>query len=520
MSEAIKHIISAFDDLNLDQKREFADYMVNNHESLRRIVANEQFLKESQAMAKIGSWEWDIPKDKITWSDELYHMFGEHPETFESNFENYMSLIHPDDVERVQQTVQKAMQDFQPYFMTHKIKRRDGEVRIIVSKGSVKTEDGKPIRFFGTAQDITEQHHQEQKFRSLLESAPDAMIIANNKGEIILANLQTKKLFGYKRGELVGEKVEVLIPNRFREKHKGNRKKFNHKPNTRPMGQGLELFGVKKDGTEFPVEISLSPITNRKEMLVAAAIRDISSRKEAERKKKELYEKIEASNKELESFAYIVSHDLKAPIRSISTVAEWIQEDLQEKGIETDSKNWEILQQQTTKMYQLIDGILEYSRIGRVKEDFVELDFKQVVESIFSMYPDRKNIVFEVENNLPKMQLESTRINQVFQNLISNAVRAIGENEGKIAVSCTEDDSFYTLSVQDNGPGIDPKHFERIFIIFQSLSKSAKGNGTGIGLTIVKKIIENYGGKIWLESSPGKGATFYFTLPKSIQNKE
>ena len=225
-------------------------------------------------------------------------------------------------------------------------------------------------------------------------------------------------------------------------------------------------------------------------------------------------EKLTKTNRELEDFAYVVSHDLKAPLRGIKTLTEWISADYADKIDENGAKQLNLLSNRADRMHNLIEGILEYSRIGRVKEEQVRVNLNELVPQVIDLIAPPANIAITVENQLPLLKFEPTRIAQVFQNLLSNAVKYMDKPQGQVRVGCVEDNGFWKFSVADNGPGIDQRHFERIFRMFQTLSPKDEFESTGVGLTVIKKIIEMYGGKIWVESEPGQGSTFLFTYPK------
>jgi signal transduction histidine kinase len=269
---------------------------------------------------------------------------------------------------------------------------------------------------------------------------------------------------------------------------------------------------VKAQGElELRVQERSSGLTTANKQLTS----EIGEREKAERKQAELVEELEGVNKELKDFAYIASHDLKAPLRAIKTLADWISTDYADKIDQDGQEQLKLLRQRVDRMHNLIDGILQYSRVGRVREKLVEVELNKLLPEIIDMLAPPANVKITVETDLPTVKCEETRITQVFQNLLSNAVKYMDKPEGLIKVSCAEDGEFWKFGIADNGPGIEKKHWERIFKIFQTLAPRDEFESTGIGLTVVKKIVEIYGGIIWLESEVGKGTTFLFTFPKA-----
>ncbi|NQT03421.1 MAG: HAMP domain-containing protein [Planctomycetes bacterium] len=228
----------------------------------------------------------------------------------------------------------------------------------------------------------------------------------------------------------------------------------------------------------------------------------------------EAYKKLENANQELKDFAHIVSHDLKAPLRGIKIISDWILTDYADKFDEDGREQMNSLSSRVEWMYKLIEGVLEYSRVGRVKEERVEVDLNKVVPEIIDVVAAPENIVITLESELPVIECEKTRITQVFENLLSNAIKYMDKPQGQIKIGCVEEDGFWKFSVADNGHGIEERHFERIFQIFQTVEQHDKFESTGVGLTVIKKIVELYDGKIWVESKVGEGSTFFFTLPK------
>ncbi len=241
---------------------------------------------------------------------------------------------------------------------------------------------------------------------------------------------------------------------------------------------------------------------------------EIKIRKEIQAKQHQILAKLQSANKDLSDFAYIVSHDLKAPLRGIKTITEWIIADYADKIDEQGREQMNLLSNRVDRMHNLIEGILQYSRVGRVKEDLAVVDLNEAVAEIIDLIAPPANISIAIDDELPTITCEPTRIRQVFQNLLSNAVKYMDKPLGKITVGCVEEDGCWRFSVADNGPGIEEKYFEKIFQMFQTLSSRDEFESTGIGLTVVKKIVEMYGGKTWVESVPGEGSTFLFTFPK------
>jgi signal transduction histidine kinase len=227
-----------------------------------------------------------------------------------------------------------------------------------------------------------------------------------------------------------------------------------------------------------------------------------------------LDEQLKIINHELKDFAYVVSHDLQAPLRAIKTLADWLAADYQDKLDPQGKENLQLLGSRVHRMQNLIDGVLQYSRVGGTEQGAAPVDLGQIVPEIIDTLGVPEHISIQIESNLPTVDADTTRITQVFQNLLSNAIKYLDKPQGSITVGGVEEGGFWKFSVCDNGPGIEEKHFDRIFKLFQTLAPRDGSESTGVGLTITKKIVEMYGGKIWVESEVGQGSTFFFTFPK------
>ncbi|MBI5751546.1 MAG: GHKL domain-containing protein [Hydrogenophilales bacterium] len=245
--------------------------------------------------------------------------------------------------------------------------------------------------------------------------------------------------------------------------------------------------------------------------------REMAERKRVQNKLAQFVTELKAANDELKNFAYIVSHDLKAPLRGIGSLADWLVADQAEKLDDEGREHLRLITQRVRRMDGLIDGILQYSRVGRIKETLTEVDLNQLLRDVIDSLAPPENIAIRIAGALPTIRTEKTRIQQVFQNLLSNAIKYMDKPQGEIRIACVSAGEDWEFSISDNGPGIETRHFKRIFQLFQTLAPHDRVKSTGVGLALVKKIVEQYGGKIWLESKLGEGSTFFFTLPKRGQ---
>ncbi len=402
-------------------------------------------------------------------------------------------------------------------YETERIDKNKNTIYVSVSLSPLKSEDGKIIGITSVMRNLSGRKKSEGKFQALLESAPDAMVIVNKFGQIVLVNAQTEKLFGYDRSELIGELVERLIPQNYSHRHTEHRNHYFEDPKVREMGAGLELYALRKDGTEFPVEISLSPLKLEDGILVSAAIRDISSQKKAALELKDYASRLELSNRELEQFAYVASHDLQEPLRNITNYVMILNLKATDV-LDDEAKGFlSIITKSTERMKALIKELLDFSRIGR-NRIIEKVDCNEVLKDVIS---DLEMVVHENNatirsGNLPEITASRVEIKQIFQNLIANAIKfKRPQVPPVISINCEDKTDVWEFSISDNGIGIKNDHLNKIFLIFQRLHSEEKYPGTGIGLATCKKIVELYEGSIWVESTPGEGTTFFFTIPKA-----
>jgi PAS domain S-box-containing protein len=363
-------------------------------------------------------------------------------------------------------------------------------------------------------EEIAERERAEQQVRDIVEASPSGVCVVDQSGTIILVNRAIEQLFGYTREELVGQGVDMLVPEGDRSRHADLRAGFMAAPEARPMGAGRDLFARRKDGSQIAVEIGLCPLDIRGQGAVLASVIDVTERRRAQAQLKEYAERLEISNAELEKFAYVVSHDIKAPLRGISSVAQWLAQDFAAVVDKESKENLDLMLERTDRLGRLINGILDYSRAGRGDPDIEQIDSSALIDDVIDSIDPPPSIRVLREGTFPVVVFNETKLRQVFQNLIDNAIQHLGKPRGEIIASCREAGEFFEFSVRDDGVGIPERHFERIFELFQTLRPKDETGTTGAGLAIAKRIIETNGGAIRVASTEGRGTEFVFTVPK------
>jgi PAS domain S-box-containing protein len=363
--------------------------------------------------------------------------------------------------------------------------------------------------------DTSERRRIEERFRQVVEFAPNAMVVTNPSGQIEMVNAEAQRVFGYTRAELLGQKVEILVPERFRPAHPELRAGFLANPQSRPMGAGRDLYALKKDGSEFPVEIGLNPIETDEGPMVLAAIVDISERIAAERDRERQAEELRRSNAELAQFAHVVAHDLRAPLRAMQNLATWIAEDLGASASDETRENLALLRRRGERLERLLAGLMDYALAGRAQSSPEAVDTAVLVTDIAAYLEPPPAFSVTCSGAMPVLQTSKAALEHVLQNLISNALKHHDRDAGEVVISARNIGDKVEFTVRDDGPGIAPAFHDRVFVVFQTLKPRDEVEGGGVGLAIVKKIVEARGGRIWIESEPPRrGAAFIFTWPK------
>lgn len=354
----------------------------------------------------------------------------------------------------------------------------------------------------------------QARLDAVVDTALDGIVVIDEDGLIQRFNKSAEKMFGYTTAEVTGRNISMLMPSPFREDHDAYLARYRRTGVRHIVGIGREVVAQRKDGRVFPVDLAVAETQVHGHRLFTGLIRDITDRKRADERQAQLVRELQTANEELGNFAYVTSHDLKAPLRAIGSLSQWLAADYADKFDDEGRQHMALLLSRVKRMDRLIDGILQYSRVGRLRETASNVDLNALVHETVDLLAPPPHVQVQIDP-LPTLRIERTRAQQVFQNLIGNAIQCMDKPEGRIRVRCTDDEpGHWHFQVQDNGPGIEARHWDRVFHLFQSLKPRDDTESTGIGLSLVKKIIEMYGGRIWIESTVGQGTTFHFTLPR------
>ncbi len=518
---------------------------------LQQLKESEELHNQAQAITHIGNWSWDIESNKIEWSDEMYRIYGLEPQSEQITFERFLSLVHPDDREKRLNEIQESLQTLQAADYLMRITNPDGNIKILRGKGQVVVNKGKPVKLIGTCQDITKEHNlnlelqdKENYLKQLINNAPDAVIVIDEKSLITLWNPKTEEIFGWKAEEVTGKHLtETIIPSQYREAHKEGMKRLAETGVARILNKTLELTALNKEGKEFYISITISQSLQQGKRVFIAFLRDISIEKQTQDELKfktnQLEElntsleyknnELERMNKELESFNYIASHDLQEPLRKIQLYTNRIFEKGKNILPKAEMEYLDKINLSSARMKMLIEDLLTFSQTTSSTSNFEITDLNLLLEEVkntLSAIIEDKKVIIE-STPLPTIKVIPFQLQQVLLNLISNAIKYSKDGippHIKISFDIVKGEKIKThglfpyknyveLKIEDNGIGFEENQSEKIFGLFQRLHSKDKYSGTGIGLAICKKMIQNHNGFIVAKSSLGVGSAFYVYLP-------
>lgn len=487
----------------------------------QNIINSNILLDESQRIAKIGSWKFNILTKELMLSKGHCSVFELEDLQGDKLYQSYRSRIHPDDLPYLDQLDENIQKTGEDYKTTYRILFPYDRVKYISEIGQpFKNEKGEIIGLQGSIQDITEKTLAEQKIAEKAKEINDVrsaldesaiVTIADNNGKITFVNDKFCSISQYSAEELIGKYHYADNP----EYRLNNFIKLIWSTIANgDVWQG-DIKNRAKDGSYYWVNSTIVPFLNSEgnPYQYIAISSDITAKKVAQERLDNALLTLEKKNKELDQFAYIVSHDLKAPLRAINNLSEWIVEDMPDMP-EIVSDNFDLLRGRVQRMENLINGVLDYSRIGRTKIAVEEVDIKELLDQISETLVPNEGFEISIAKNFPVINAANILLYQIFSNLISNAVKYNDKPLGKIECRYDTLPNFHQFTITDNGPGIAQEYHKKVFKVFQTIEARDKKESTGIGLAIVQKIIEEKGGSIRIESEENKGASFIFTLPK------
>ncbi len=502
----------------------------------------EERLRLALESADIGTWDFDPVSGALTWDERCRRIFGV-PAEGEVRYDDFLQHLHPEDRGRADEAVARALDPAAGggYDAEYRVRSADGEVRWIRASGRAAfgqvEGERQAVRFTGTVIDVTdraraaaererllrEAETQRARLEQIFAEAPAVMALYTGpEHTVTLVNPSWEQTVG--KLDAIGRPFRGVFPE-FEGTGLFELLEWVYvtgEPFVDPeVNVPLERWGsgVLEDTYWHLVWRPLaSADPDRRDILVHAVevTAQVQARREVEHKAEELARlarALEASNRELDQFAYVASHDLKAPLRGISNLSQWIEDDLADRFTDEAREQMRLLRGRVHRMEGLIDGILQYSRAGRVQERPERVDVGILVRDVVDLLAPPEGVAIEVQPGMPVLFTERLPMQQVLMNLVGNAVKYGPEGDTRVTVSARDGGEAWEFAVADNGPGVPPEYHDRIFGLFQTLESRDKVEGTGIGLSIVKKMVESRGGRVWVESPPGGGATFRFTWP-------
>ncbi len=496
-------------------------------ERTSRLRATEERFELAVRGSTDGLWDWNVPTTEVYYSPRMKELIGYSDDEFPNVFASFESRLHPDDHDWVLREVDEHLRHRKPYDVEYRLRTKSGEYRWFRARGqALWNEAGQPQRMAGSITDMTEEHRLREQFRLAVEASPAALLMVHQDGRIVMANSRSVALFGYSQAELIGQTIEVLVPERFRAGHPARRDLFFNSPAQRAMGEELELLGVRKDGSEFPVRVGLSPVQTAEGQAVICGVLDITDEKRTLEAMRQAKEAAESASRAKSSFLANMSHEIRTPMNGIIGMSHL----LAQTELRSHQRDYlATVEESAHILLRLLNDILDFSKIeaGKLELECVDFRLSECVSRASQMLVLRAaekglEIACRVAPEIPDHLCgDSGRIQQVLVNLLGNAVKFTEAGEIFVNVnaeSVAHDKVRLHFSVSDTGIGIPADKLDQIFRPFEQAESSTtrRFGGSGLGLTISRQLVEMMHGRMWVESEPGRGSTFHFTAEFDI----
>ncbi len=523
IGKSVVAVLEFFTDRPVPPNLELMDSMAHIGTQLGRIIERHQHEKAQKELALLVETSSDFivttdPDGHISYLNEAGRAMIGLEKYSNTRVLKHEDFVFKDDIPKLHKEVIGALIDHGHWEGEFHLKNfKTGKpVPVYFSAGILKDPlTGQPTTLAAIGHNVTDIQAAQQaikeseaRFRSVIRSSPNAILTTDDQGNILSGNQAAETIFGYTEQELIGEPFGALLSAKQREKYPFDRAFFQGPQGLRLLGKTTELQGLRKSGVEFPIELSLSSWEAEGQVYFGGIIRDITERKKIE--------SLLRSNTELQQFANVASHDLQEPLRMVASFVQLLSEHLKGK-LDPDAKDYMAFAVDGAKRMQLlVNGLLEYSRVDSRGQALQKVDMERIFnETVLNLeFPITESRAKITHGPLGSVQGDPVQLAQLLQNLFSNSLKFKRSETPEIDLSMTETEEEWIFACKDNGIGIDPKFYDRIFVIFQRLHHREEYSGSGIGLAICKRIVERHGGRIWVESTPGQGSTFFFTLPK------